>query len=199
MTIKRLIDIVVASCVLVLTVPVLIILYVLVRIQMGAPVFFIQERAGLHGRSIYLRKFRSMTNATDTNGELLEDEKRITALGNFLRKTSLDELPSLLNVLKGDMSLVGPRPLLVRYLPLYTPEQARRHDVLPGVTGWASVNGRNASSWKKKFELDLWYVDNRSTALDLKILYMTLLTVFKQDGISAPNEATMPEFTGTEE
>ncbi len=197
MILKRLIDIVVASLVLVLLSPVLIVLYVLVRINMGGPVFFVQERPGLQARSIFLNKFRSMTSETDADGNLLDDSQRITALGNFLRKSSLDELPSLFNVLKGDMSLVGPRPLLVKYLPLYSAEQARRHDVLPGVTGWAQVNGRNALQWEEKFKLDVWYVDNRSILLDLKILYMTILKVIKRDGISAADESTMPEFKGS--
>ncbi len=164
---------------------------------MGGPVFFVQERPGLQARSIFLNKFRSMTSETDADGNLLDDSQRITALGNFLRKSSLDELPSLFNVLKGDMSLVGPRPLLVKYLPLYSAEQARRHDVLPGVTGWAQVNGRNALQWEEKFKLDVWYVDNRSILLDLKILYMTILKVIKRDGISAADESTMPEFKGS--
>lgn len=194
---KRTLDVVVAAVVLVLCSPVLISLYILIRIQMGAPVFFVQERPGLFGRPFKMMKFRSMTSAIDSNGTLLDDEARLTSLGKFLRRTSLDELPALFNVLKGDMSLVGPRPLLMRYLPLYSPEQSKRHNVLPGITGWAQVNGRNSIEWEKKFELDVWYVNNRNLFLDFKILFLTILKVMKREGISAVDSATMPEFKGS--
>jgi lipopolysaccharide/colanic/teichoic acid biosynthesis glycosyltransferase len=168
-----------------------------VRSRLGRPVIFRQERPGLHGRVFRLAKFRTMTDERDAMGALLPDAARLTPFGKWLRATSLDELPSLLNVLKGEMSLVGPRPLLVEYLPLYTPLQARRHEVRPGLTGWAQVNGRNALTWEKKFELDVWYVDNRSLWLDTRILFMTVRKVFARDGINAHNEATMPRFTGS--
>lgn len=164
---------------------------------MGSGVLFRQERPGLGGAPFYLIKFRTMHHATDTDGSLLRDGERLTRLGGFLRSTSLDELPELWNVLKGEMSLVGPRPLLMEYLPLYSAEQARRHEVLPGITGWAQVNGRNAISWEEKFALDVWYVDNRSFGLDLKILLLTALKVLKREGISAAGESTMPRFTGS--
>ena len=168
-----------------------------VRSRLGRPVIFRQERPGLHGRVFRLAKFRTMTEERDAMGALLPDAARLTPFGKWLRATSLDELPSLLNVLKGEMSLVGPRPLLLEYLPLYTPLQARRHEVRPGLTGWAQVNGRNALTWEKKFELDVWYVDNRSLWLDTRILFMTVRKVFARDGINAHNEATMPRFTGS--
>jgi sugar transferase EpsL len=164
---------------------------------MGSPVFFKQQRPGLHGKPFYMFKFRTMTNACDGDGCLLPDCDRLTPLGRFLRSTSLDELPELFNVLKGDMSLVGPRPLLMQYLDRYTPEQYRRHEVRPGVTGWAQVNGRNALSWEEKFEMDVWYVENRSFWLDLKILWMTLLKVVRREGISGDGCETMTEFEGT--
>jgi lipopolysaccharide/colanic/teichoic acid biosynthesis glycosyltransferase len=167
-----------------------------VRRELGSPVFFCQMRPGLHGRPFRMIKFRTMTDARGSDGRLLPDADRLTAFGRFLRASSLDELPELWNVLKGDMSLVGPRPLLVEYLPLYSRVQARRHDVRPGITGWAQVNGRNALSWDRKLELDVWYVDNRSLWLDLRILWLTLRKVLARDGISAPGEATMPRFTG---
>jgi len=164
---------------------------------MGRPVLFKQMRPGLNGKPFYMYKFRTMTYERDEQGTLLSDELRLTGLGRFLRSTSLDELPELFNILKGDMSLVGPRPLLMQYLDRYTPEQARRHEVKPGITGWAQVNGRNAISWEEKFALDVWYVDNCSLWLDMKILLMTLVKVFKREGISAAGEATMPEFMGS--
>ena len=164
---------------------------------MGYPVLYTQNRPGLHGKVFKMYKFRSMTNAKDANGNLLPNKDRITPFGNFIRKTSLDELPGLINVLKGDMSLVGPRPLLVSYLPLYSPTQARRHEVKPGLTGWAQVNGRNAISWEQKFAYDVWYVDNRSFWLDLKILYKTAVKVLKREGINADESITMQPFTGT--
>ncbi|MEQ9103558.1 MAG: sugar transferase [Rhodothermales bacterium] len=171
----------------------------LVRIQLGSPVFYVQERPGLHGISFHIYKFRTMKDSRGPDGSLLPDAKRISPFGHFLRSTSLDELPELWNVLRGDMSLVGPRPLLLEYLNLYTPEQLRRHDVKPGITGWAQVNGRNAISWERRFELDTWYVDNRSFLLDLKILWMTIVKVLKRDGINAEDQATMQRFTGSSE
>jgi lipopolysaccharide/colanic/teichoic acid biosynthesis glycosyltransferase len=164
---------------------------------MGKPVLFRQTRPGLHGVPFLMIKFRTMRDAVDASGVPLPDAARLTRLGRFLRSSSLDELPELWNVLKGEMSLVGPRPLLMEYLPLYSAEQARRHEVRPGVTGWAQVNGRNALSWEDKFALDLWYVENRSLWLDLKIVWMTIRKVIKRDGISAEGEATMPKFTGS--
>jgi lipopolysaccharide/colanic/teichoic acid biosynthesis glycosyltransferase len=168
----------------------------LVRWRLGSPVFFRQVRPGLHGKPFRMVKFRSMTDACDATGQLLPDEQRLPAFGRLLRSTSLDELPELWNVLKGDMSLVGPRPLLMDYLPLYSPEQARRHEVRPGVTGWAQVNGRNAISWPDKFALDVWYVDNRSLWLDVRIIGMTLAKVLRRDGISAAGSSTMERFRG---
>lgn len=179
------------------TAPLLLLLSVAVRRQLGSPVLFRQQRPGRHGRPFMLYKFRTMTDARGPDGELLSDAERLPAFGRFLRATSLDELPSLLNVLRGDMSLVGPRPLLMDYLKLYSPTQARRHEVRPGITGWAQVNGRNALSWEQKFEHDVWYVDNQSLALDLKILALTFGKVLRRDGISAQGEATMSRFTGT--
>ncbi|SOY49469.1 sugar transferase [Cupriavidus taiwanensis] len=194
---KRAFDIVVSGiALLVLCVP-LIILIFLVRRKLGSPVFFRQVRPGLHGAPFRMVKFRTMTDKRDAGGNLLPDVERLTPFGRLLRATSLDELPELWNVLKGEMSLVGPRPLLMEYLPLYTPTQARRHEVAPGVTGWAQVNGRNALSWEEKFALDVWYVDNRSLWLDIRILWMTVMKVLKRDGISAPGDATMPVFRGT--
>jgi sugar transferase EpsL len=170
---------------------------ILVRYKLGSPVLFKQQRPGLHGKPFYLYKFRTMTEERDENGELLPDHLRLTPFGQFLRKYSLDELPQLFNVLKGDISLVGPRPLLMEYLELYTPEQARRHEVKPGITGWAQVNGRNAISWEEKFKLDVWYVDNRSFWLDLRILFLTVIKVFKLEGINHAGHVTMKKFTGT--
>nr|WP_290567576.1 sugar transferase [Algiphilus sp.] len=175
----------------------MILLAVLVRRGIGSPILFRQQRPGLGGRPFELIKFRTMTNARDAEGRLLPDEQRLTALGKFLRSTSLDELPGLWNVLRGDLSLVGPRPLLMEYLPLYTPEQARRQEVRPGITGWAQVNGRNALSWEEKFALDVWYVDNGSIWLDIKILLLTIKKVVLREGISAEGEATMPRFEGS--
>ena len=193
---KRLVDIIVAVVGLLLLSPVLIIVAYLIRREMGSPVLFRQARPGIHGRPFQMIKFRTMRDAVDEEGNTLPDSERLTKLGRFLRSSSLDELPELWNVLKGDMSLVGPRPLLMEYLPLYSPEQARRHEVRPGITGWAQVNGRNAITWDKKFELDIWYVDNRSLWLDLKIIWLTIRKVFRREGISATGEATMPKFTG---
>ena len=196
---KRLFDIVVVSLTAPLWLPLVIILAALVRIKLGSPIFFRQERPGFHGQLFRLIKFRTMTDARDKSGNLLPDSVRLTPYGKWLRSTSLDELPELFLVLKGDMSLVGPRPLLVQYLPLYNNEQARRHDVRPGLTGWAQINGRNAISWEEKFALDVWYVDHHSVLLDAKILFLTFWRVFNRHGISAANEATMPFFTGTPE
>jgi len=195
--IKRAFDVAAAAVGLVVLSPVLAGVALAVRLRLGAPVLFRQERPGLHGRPFTMLKFRTMTDARDAAGRLLPDAERLTPLGRLLRSTSLDELPELWNVLRGDMSLVGPRPLLVRYLDRYTPEQARRHEVRPGLTGWAQVNGRNALTWEEKFALDVWYVDHASLALDLKILLLTLRRVLAREGISAAGEATMPEFTGT--
>ena len=194
--IKRLIDIFVASSGLIMLSPVLAILALLVSRKLGSPVLFRQVRPGKGGKPFQMMKFRTMTDERGADGELLPDEQRLTPFGQFLRSTSLDELPGLISVLKGDMSLVGPRPLLVEYLPLYSPEQARRHDVRPGITGWAQVNGRNALSWDERFKLDVWYVDNQSFWLDIKILFLTVWKVVKRDGIAAEGEVTMSKFTG---
>ena len=194
---KRFLDFTVAAvALLVLALPLLALTW-LVRRKLGRPAFFRQVRPGLHGRPFEMLKFRSMTDARGPDGALLPDADRLTPFGRFLRSSSLDELPGLWNVLKGDMSLVGPRPLLVEYLPLYSPEQARRHEVRPGITGWAQVNGRNAIGWDDKFKLDVWYVDHRSLWLDLKILWLTVKKVLVRDGISAAGEATMARFTGS--
>ncbi len=193
---KRFIDIFASSFGLMVLSPIIVVLALLVRIKHGSPILFRQQRPGRDGNSFEMLKFRTMTNACDEHGNLLPDAERLTRFGQFLRKTSLDELPELINVLKGDMSLVGPRPLLVEYLPLYSPEQARRHEVRPGITGWAQVNGRNAISWEEKFKLDVWYVDNQSFWLDIKILWLTLWSVVKSEGISADGEATMSKFEG---
>ena len=181
---------------LVLALP-LLLLALLVRTKLGSPVFFRQTRPGLHGKPFEMVKFRSMTDARSADGQLLPDSERLPPFGRFLRSSSLDELPELWNVLKGEMSLVGPRPLLMEYLPLYTPQQYRRHEVRPGVTGWAQVNGRNAISWEEKFALDVWYVENQSFWLDVKILFLTVKKVLVKDGISASGEATMTKFTGS--
>ena len=194
--IKRGFDLTVSLVGLIVLSPVLLLLAILVRVNLGAPVLFRQERPGLHGKIFALYKFRSMKDAHDKNGDPLPDEMRLTGFGRILRASSLDELPELFNVLKGEMSLVGPRPLLVRYLPLYNDEQRRRHDVLPGITGWAQVHGRNAISWVEKFRLDVWYVDNWSPWLDLKILMLTVKKVFIHEGINAENQATTEEFKG---
>lgn len=170
----------------------------LVKIKLGSPIIFKQKRPGLYGKPFYVYKFRTMTDEKDENGKLLPDEVRLTKTGKIIRKLSLDELPQLFNVLKGELSLVGPRPLLMEYLPLYTTEQARRHEVKPGITGWAQVNGRNAISWEEKFALDVWYVDNQSFWLDMKILFMTVIKVFKREGISQEGQATIEKFTGTQ-
>jgi lipopolysaccharide/colanic/teichoic acid biosynthesis glycosyltransferase len=195
--VKRAFDVIVAATALLFLALPLALLAWRVRVALGTPVLFRQVRPGRHGRLFKLAKFRTMTDERDASGGLLPDASRLTPFGRWLRATSLDELPSLWNVLKGDMSLVGPRPLLVEYLPLYSSEQARRHEVRPGITGWAQVNGRNALTWEQKFELDVWYVDHRSFWLDLRIMLMTVCKVFVREGISAKGEATMPRFTGT--
>ena len=194
---KRLFDFTTALAALLLLCLPLIALALVVRRKLGSPVFFTQVRPGLHGKPFEMVKFRTMTDARGPDGELLPDAVRLTPFGRFLRATSLDELPELWNVLKGDMSLVGPRPLLMEYLPLYSPQQARRHEVRPGITGWAQVNGRNAIGWEDKFTLDVWYVDHRSLWLDIKILWMTVKKVLVREGISADGEATMGRFTGS--
>jgi len=195
---KRLFDFFVALAALLTLLPVLLVLYVIIAIKMGLPVFFVQTRPGMQGNIFKMVKFRSMTDAKGTDGVLLPDAQRLPAFGKMLRATSLDELSELWNVLKGEMSLVGPRPLLIEYLDKYTHEQARRHLVRPGMTGWAQINGRNAISWEDKFALDTWYVDNRSFWLDIKILFMTVKQVFKRDNISQDGHVTMEKFKGSE-
>ena len=194
--IKRVVDIVGASVGIILFAPVMLVVALLVLLTMGRPVLFRQKRPGLRGKPFTLYKFRTMRDARSASGELLPDELRLTTFGKWLRSTSLDELPELFNVLKGEMSLVGPRPLLMEYLPRYSPEQARRHEVKPGITGWAQVNGRNALSWEEKFRMDVWYVDNWNLWLDMKILLLTIWKVLKREGINAEGCATMPVFTG---
>lgn len=194
---KRLFDIGGAAIALVLLSPVVLVVSVVVICTHGWPILFVQQRPGLHGRPFRILKFRTMRNAVDAAGALKPDAERLTGVGKFLRSSSLDELPALVNVLVGDMSLVGPRPLLMRYLPLYSARQARRHDVRPGITGWAQVNGRNLLTWEEKFEMDVWYVENWSFWLDLKILLRTIVNVLHRKGISASGEATMPEFRGS--
>ena len=191
---KRLFDILIALSVMVLLGPVIIVLVFLVRIKLASPVLFRQTRPGQDGEPFEMIKFRTMTDARDSEGNLLPDDQRMNRFGKFLRASSLDELPELWNVLKGDMSLVGPRPLLMEYLPLYNDRQRRRHEVRPGITGWAQVNGRNALSWEEKFKLDVWYVDHQSIWLDAKIIAMTIWAVLTRRGISADGHATMPEF-----
>ncbi|HUM85498.1 MAG TPA: sugar transferase [Lachnospiraceae bacterium] len=193
---KRVFDLLLSIPVLILVSPVIIVVTLLVRMRLGSPVFFSQLRPGLHARPFYMLKFRTMTNTRGSDGRLLSDDKRMTRLGNFLRRTSIDELPEFVNVFKGDMSLVGPRPLLMQYLDRYTPEQARRHEVKPGITGWAQIHGRNALTWEEKFKLDVWYVDNWSLWLDIKIIAMTIWKILQREGISQPGQATMEEFKG---
>jgi lipopolysaccharide/colanic/teichoic acid biosynthesis glycosyltransferase len=193
---KRAVDLVLTVLLLVPLAPVMAAIAVAVRNKLGTPVLFSQRRPGLHGRPFTLYKFRTMTDERDMQGELLPDEQRLTPFGRLLRRTSLDELPEFYNVLKGDMSLVGPRPLLMRYLDRYTPEQMRRHEVKPGITGWAQVNGRNAITWEEKFAFDVWYVDHESLALDVKIMLLTLYKTVKREDINQPGQATMEEFMG---
>jgi len=193
---KRLFDFIIALlAIIIFSIPMLIVALI-VRMKMGAPIIFTQERPGLKGKPFYIYKFRTMTNETDGEGNLLTNEQRMTKSGQIIRKLSLDELPQLFNVLKGDISLVGPRPLLMKYLPLYNKEQVRRHDVRPGITGWAQVNGRNAINWEERFQLDVWYVDNQSFFLDIKILFMTVLKVFKSEGVNKNESTTMEPFRG---
>jgi sugar transferase EpsL len=194
---KRLIDILGAVVGLLLAAPIMLLIAVSIRLTMGSPLLFRQVRPGLHGQPFTLVKFRTMLDARDSHGSPLPDDQRLTRLGRFLRSTSLDELPELFNVLKGDMSLVGPRPLLMQYLERYTPEQARRHAVKPGLTGWAQISGRNALSWEDKFKLDVWYVDHQSLWLDARIIALTIWKVLKREGISQEGQATMGEFMGT--
>jgi len=194
---KRLFDLATVLLSAPLWLPLLAVLALLIRIKMGSPVVFSQQRGGLNNQSFKLYKLRTMTDARDVHGELLPDAERITRLGQFLRDTSLDELPSLLNLLKGDLSLVGPRPFIADYLPLYSVAQRRRHEVKPGITGWAQINGRNTISWEEKFTLDVWYVENHHFILDLKILWLTAARVLKRDNINADGITTMPRFTGT--
>ena len=194
---KRLFDLGLIILSLPLLAPVFIVVFLVIKWNLGSPVFYSQVRPGLNAKPFRMIKFRSMTDETDDRGELLPDAERLTKFGRFLRSTSLDELPELLNVLKGDMSLVGPRPLLMEYVELYSEDQTRRHDVLPGITGWAQINGRNQIGWDDKFLLDVWYVENQSIWLDIKIIFLTLKKVILREGISAEGEATMSKFTGT--
>jgi sugar transferase EpsL len=194
---KRALDILLAVLGLVLFAPVMVVTALAIRISLGSPVLFRQRRPGLHGSPFELVKFRTMRTAVDSRGDPLPDEQRVTAVGRFVRATSLDELPELWNVLKGDMSIVGPRPLLCQYLPLYNEQQRRRHEVRPGITGWTQVNGRNSLSWEKRFEMDVWYIDNRSTWLDLRILARTLVKVVSREGINQDGHVTVEPFRGT--
>lgn len=196
---KRLFDITISAIGLIILLPVIIVLALVISMKLGAPVFFRQIRPGLNGKPFQMVKFRTMLEAVDNRGNPLPDKERMTRFGRFLRASSLDELPELWNVLKGDMSLVGPRPLLMEYLPLYSSTQYRRHEVRPGITGWAQVNGRNALSWEDKFKLDVWYVDNQSFRLDLKILLLTVKSVFSRRGVSGDGEVTMSRFTGNKD
>jgi len=193
---KLILDRLVAAIAVLVFSPAILIVAIAIYLRMGSPIVFTQPRPGKNGEVFRFYKFRTMTSDCDADGNLLSDEKRLTAIGQFLRKTSLDELPQLWNVLKGDMSFVGPRPLMVEYLERYSPEQARRHDVMPGITGWAQINGRNTISWEQKFKLDVWYVENWSLWLDLKILFLTVWKVVKKEGISQANHATVEDFTG---
>jgi sugar transferase EpsL len=193
---KRLFDLLATGLGLLVLSPFVLVIAVLVRILHGAPILFRQQRPGYRGRPFYIYKFRTMTDSRDKDGNLLADSARLTPFGRFLRSTSLDELPEFFNVLRGEMSLVGPRPLLMQYLERYSPEQARRHDVLPGITGWAQINGRNALTWEDKFKLDVWYVEHWSLWLDIKILLLTFWKVFQREGISQPGHATAEEFMG---
>jgi len=195
--VKRLFDVVVSAALLLLLAPVLLLSGLLIRIALGSPVLFKQMRPGLHGRPFELIKFRTMRDSRDNKGALLSDEERLTAVGAWLRRSSIDELPELMNVLRGDMSLVGPRPLLMEYLPLYSERQARRHEVRPGITGWAQVNGRNNLAWEQRFEADVWYVENQSLVLDLKILFMTIARVFSRRDVAQDGHVTMEKFRGS--
>ena len=194
--IKRIFDFTASLCGLILLSPILIVVALLIRLNLGSPIFFTQDRVGKHNKVFKMIKFRSMKDGVDKDGNLLPDEMRLTKFGKMLRSTSLDELPELINVLKGDMSLIGPRPLLVDYLPLYSEDKIRRHNVLPGLTGWAQIKGRNNLSWNEKFNLDVWYVDNWSLILDIKIFFLTIYKVFKREGISQDGNVTMERFNG---
>lgn len=194
---KRLFDLLVSLSILLCSIPIIALLAFLVRLKLGSPILFKQQRPGLYGKPFYFNKFRTMTDDKDSNGQLLPDSERVTTFGKFLRKYSLDELPQLINVIKGDMSLVGPRPLLMEYLPLYTVEQAKRHNVRPGITGWAQVNGRNTINWEEKYRLDVWYVNNRSLLLDLRILVLTVLKVIQTEGVNQPGCSTVERFKGS--
>jgi len=196
---KRLFDLVAGLLLIIFVMPILLLVTLFIIVTIGRPVLFKQQRPGLGGQSFYIYKFRTMTNVRDRNNEELSDKDRLTKTGLILRKYSLDELPQLFNVLKGELSIVGPRPLLMEYMDLYTEKQARRHEVPPGITGWAQVNGRNNLSWEERFELDLWYVDNHSFYLDMKIILMTLLKVFRSEGVSQEGHVTMRKFKGTRE
>ena len=196
---KRILDILVSIIALIILLPIIIIFCILIRLKLGSPIFFTQVRPGLHGIPFKMIKFRTMTDARDDKGNLLDDSQRLTPFGKLLRSTSIDELPELINVIKGDMSLVGPRPLLMEYLPLYSEHQYKRHLVRPGITGWAQVNGRNAISWEQKFDYDVWYVNNQSLLLDLKILALTVKKVLVREGISAEQHVTIERFKGSQE
>jgi len=195
--VKRLFDVIVAAVGLILLSPLMLVLAIFVIVKNGSPILFRQTRPGLFGRLFTIYKFRTMTDAADSQGKPLSDSERLTSFGRFLRSTSFDELPELFNVLKGDMSIVGPRPLMTKYLDRYTPEQARRHNVKPGITGWAQINGRNTVTWEDKFKLDVWYVDNWNLLIDLKIILKTVFLVLKREGVSQMNRATVDEFMGT--
>jgi sugar transferase EpsL len=195
---KRFLDLICACLLFLVTCPILFTIAILIKRKLGSPVLFTQQRPGQYGKPFNLYKFRTMTDQKDSDGNLLSDALRLTPFGQFLRKYSLDELPQLWNVLKGDLSLVGPRPLLMSYLPLYTKEQNKRHEVKPGITGWAQINGRNAITWDEKFKLDVWYVENQSLTLDMKILILTIIKVFKSENITNAHHATMPEFRGSQ-
>ena len=197
MLVKRLLDITISLIALIFLLPLMLLIYLLVIINLGSPAFFLQERVGKDNKIFKMIKFRTMKNSTDKNGNLLSDNERVTKFGSFLRSFSLDELPELINILKGDMSLVGPRALLVQYLGLYNDEQIRRHEVLPGLTGWAQINGRNSITWSEKFKLDVWYVDNWSLWLDIKIFFLTFWKVLKREGINQSESVTMEYFNGT--
>lgn len=194
---KRFFDLIISITLLLIFSPIIGAVAILVRIKLGSPIIYKQLRPGIHEKPFHIYKFRSMTNERDSNGQLLPDHLRLTSFGRFLRKYSLDELVQLINVVKGDISIVGPRPLLMDYLPLYNSEQSKRHNVKPGITGWAQVNGRNSISWEEKFKLDIWYVENQSLILDLTILYLTVIKVIKSEGIQSDNQVTMPFFTGS--
>jgi len=193
---KRIFDLLLGLLLIIILTPIILVLALSIWLKMGSPVLIKQKRPGYKGKPFYLYKFRTMTLEVDSEGNLLDDDHRLTILGRWLRRYSLDELPQLVNIIKGEISFVGPRPLLMAYLKRYTPEQARRHDVKPGITGWAQINGRNALTWEEKFDLDIWYVDNQSLVLDFRIIWITLIKVLKAEGINQEGWATMPEFMG---